>query len=54
MSCPSPHEVLIVGAGPDGLILAIDWRARGVAVRVIDARPTPSPLRATERQLRAP
>ena len=54
MSLPISHEVLIVGAGPVGLTLAIDLARRGVAVRVIDARPTPSPLsRATEVQPRS-
>ena len=54
MSLPISHEVLIVGAGPVGLTLAIDLARRGVAVRIIDARPTPSPLsRATEVQPRS-
>ena len=44
MSLPISHEVLIVGAGPVGLTLAIDLARRGVSVRIIDARPTrPSP-----------
>jgi 2-polyprenyl-6-methoxyphenol hydroxylase-like FAD-dependent oxidoreductase len=33
--------VLIVGAGPTGLTLAIDLARRGVAFRLIDAAPTP-------------
>lgn len=35
-------EVLIVGAGPTGLTLALDLRRRGVEVRLIDAKPGPS------------
>lgn len=35
------HDVLIVGAGPTGLTLAIDLARRGINVRLIDAAPTP-------------
>lgn len=53
MSLPISHEVLIVGAGPVGLSLALDLARRGVSVRIIDARAEPSPLsRATEVQPR--
>lgn len=37
-------EVLVVGAGPVGLTLGIDLARRGVAVTVIDRRPTADPL----------
>jgi 2-polyprenyl-6-methoxyphenol hydroxylase-like FAD-dependent oxidoreductase len=54
MSLPISHEVLIVGAGPVGLTLAIDLARRGVSVRILDARHTPSPIsRATEVQPRS-
>lgn len=41
----SPHDVdaLIVGAGPVGLALAIELRARGLQVRVIDQLSEPVP-----------
>jgi 2-polyprenyl-6-methoxyphenol hydroxylase-like FAD-dependent oxidoreductase len=35
-------DVLIVGAGPVGLALAVDLARRGVSVRVIDLRETPT------------
>lgn len=35
-------QVLIVGAGPSGLILANELLRRGIAVRQVDMRPTPS------------
>jgi 2-polyprenyl-6-methoxyphenol hydroxylase-like FAD-dependent oxidoreductase len=35
-------DVLVVGAGPVGLALAVDLARRGVAVRVIDLRETPT------------
>jgi 2-polyprenyl-6-methoxyphenol hydroxylase-like FAD-dependent oxidoreductase len=34
-------EVLIVGAGPTGLTLAVDLQRRGIAVRIIDKAPRP-------------
>jgi 2-polyprenyl-6-methoxyphenol hydroxylase-like FAD-dependent oxidoreductase len=34
-------EVLIVGAGPTGLTLAVDLQRRGIAVRIIDKSPQP-------------
>jgi 2-polyprenyl-6-methoxyphenol hydroxylase-like FAD-dependent oxidoreductase len=34
-------EVLIVGAGPTGLTLAVDLQRRGIAVRIIDKSPLP-------------
>ena len=36
-------EVLIVGAGPTGLTLAIELARRGVAVGLIEASPGPAP-----------
>ncbi|HEY4244318.1 MAG TPA: FAD-dependent oxidoreductase [Kofleriaceae bacterium] len=36
-------EVLIVGAGASGLVLAVDLARRGVAARVIEQRETPFP-----------
>ncbi|MCO1654433.1 FAD-dependent monooxygenase [Pseudonocardia humida] len=37
-------EVVVVGAGPTGLLVAGDLAARGVAVSVLEARPGPSEL----------
>ncbi len=37
-----PAPILIVGAGPVGLTLAVDLARRGVAVRIIDALPKPT------------
>ncbi|MFD8963071.1 FAD-dependent oxidoreductase, partial [Streptomyces anulatus] len=34
-------DVLIVGAGPTGLVLACDLARRGAAVRVVDRSPAP-------------
>jgi len=39
MSAP---QILVVGAGPTGLMLALELAAAGVAVRIIDSRPEPS------------
>ena len=39
-------DVLVVGAGPTGLTLAIDLARRGVAVRIVDA--APGPVRASK------
>ena len=36
-------DVLVVGAGPVGLLLAGELARRGVAVRIVDKLPTPSP-----------
>src|SRR5580765_3412671 len=36
----TPVEVLIVGAGPVGLTLAIDLASRGIAIRIIDKATT--------------
>lgn len=41
--------VLIVGAGPVGLTLAIDLAHRGIEATIIDKLPTPSPLPKMER-----
>ncbi|GAA0278093.1 FAD-dependent oxidoreductase [Cryptosporangium japonicum] len=35
-------DVLVIGAGPTGLTLAIDLARRGVPVRIVDAAPGPS------------
>ena len=37
---PSP-QVLIVGAGPTGLVLALSLARQGVAFRIIDKNPGP-------------
>src|SRR4051812_26034295 len=36
-SDPTTTDVLVVGAGPTGLTLAVDLARRGVPVRIIDA-----------------
>jgi 2-polyprenyl-6-methoxyphenol hydroxylase-like FAD-dependent oxidoreductase len=43
MNPSSPHatEVLIVGAGPTGLVLALWLTRRGVRVRILDKTPEP-------------
>jgi 2-polyprenyl-6-methoxyphenol hydroxylase-like FAD-dependent oxidoreductase len=42
MNCPSDQTVvLVVGAGPTGLLLASDLSRRGVPCHVIDAQPVP-------------
>ena len=38
MSCTIETEVLIVGAGPVGLTLAMDLATRGIDVTVIEIR----------------
>lgn len=38
---PSDVQVLVVGAGPTGLLLAAELCRRGVACRVVDANPEP-------------
>lgn len=35
-------DILIVGAGPVGLICALELARRGIAVRLIEKRPGPS------------
>ncbi|MCY7337661.1 MAG: FAD-dependent monooxygenase, partial [Chamaesiphon sp.] len=47
MSNPSQSQVLIVGAGPTGLMLAIELTLLSLSVRVIDR------AAATKRQARA-
>src|ERR671919_1801325 len=42
-------EVLIIGAGPVGLTLAIDLGRRGVACTIIDQKPAPEFLPKMER-----
>src|SRR5215467_39516 len=39
---PEPADVLVVGAGPVGLTLAIDLARRGIVVRVIDSLAEPT------------
>jgi 2-polyprenyl-6-methoxyphenol hydroxylase-like FAD-dependent oxidoreductase len=39
----NPNPVLIVGAGPTGLVLAIELARRGVPFHIIDQRPAPLP-----------
>lgn len=43
-AAPDAHEVLIVGAGPSGMVAACELLRRGVRVRVIDRAPAPSPF----------
>ncbi|WP_242888564.1 FAD-dependent monooxygenase [Actinomadura litoris] len=40
----APGDVLIVGAGPTGLMAACELLRRGVGVRLIDRAPAPSPF----------
>jgi 2-polyprenyl-6-methoxyphenol hydroxylase-like FAD-dependent oxidoreductase len=40
----SKADVLVVGAGPTGLIAAVELARRGVAVRIIDGKEGPEPL----------
>lgn len=42
----SSADVLVVGAGPTGLTLAVDLARRGIAVRIVDA--APGPVRAAK------
>ena len=54
MPVPSAPDVVIVGAGPTGLVLAIDLRQRGATVRVLDKLPEPLPwTRANSIQARS-
>jgi len=41
MGMDAPLPVLIAGAGPTGLTLAVDLARRGVVVRIVDASPVP-------------
>lgn len=41
MTVQARHDVLVVGAGPVGLLLALDLRRAGVDVAVVDARTAP-------------
>ncbi|MFF4474417.1 FAD-dependent monooxygenase [Streptomyces sp. NPDC001599] len=41
---PEAHEVLIVGAGPSGMVAACELLRRGVRVRIVDRAPAPSPF----------
>jgi len=43
MSTHNDVPVMIVGAGPTGVLLAIELARRGVGVRVLDKQPGPSP-----------
>src|SRR5262245_6670953 len=42
MDTHSPPAVLVVGAGPVGLLTALELARRDVPVRVVEKRPTPS------------
>jgi 2-polyprenyl-6-methoxyphenol hydroxylase-like FAD-dependent oxidoreductase len=42
-------DVLIAGAGPAGLVLACDLARRGIAVRIVEANPTPPDHRSGSR-----
>ena len=44
MSVENAAEVLIVGAGPTGLSLAITLRRWGIPVRIVDRAAEPSPV----------
>jgi len=37
----STHPVLVVGAGPTGLVLGIELARRGVPAHLVDRRPEP-------------
>ncbi|MFJ9584816.1 FAD-dependent monooxygenase [Streptomyces acidicola] len=39
----APYEVLVAGAGPAGLLCAVELAVRGVRCRVVDRRPGPLP-----------
>lgn len=39
---PSPPQVLVVGAGPTGLMMALQLARRGVGVRIVDRHQAPS------------
>lgn len=43
MTTTTDHEVLVVGAGPTGLVLAAQLLARGVPTRIVDKAPEPAP-----------
>ena len=43
MTTSPDHDVLVIGAGPTGLTLAIQLLARGVPTRIVDRMPEPSP-----------
>ncbi|WP_369235460.1 FAD-dependent monooxygenase [Streptomyces sp. R21] len=40
----NPYDVLIVGAGPTGMMAACELLRRGVRVRIVDRAPEPSPF----------
>lgn len=42
MSLPADIEVLVVGAGPTGLMLAVQLARRGVRTLIVDRNPEPS------------
>ncbi|WP_110946098.1 FAD-dependent monooxygenase [Streptomyces avicenniae] len=43
-AAPAEHDVLVVGAGPVGMMAACELLRRGVRVRLVDRAPEPSPF----------
>ncbi|MFJ9059961.1 FAD-dependent monooxygenase [Streptomyces sp. NPDC102409] len=41
---PEPYDVLVVGAGPSGMVAACELLRRGVRVRIVDRAAGPSPF----------
>ena len=53
MSTALEPAVVIVGAGPVGLVAACDLARRGVSIRIFDKLAAPPPSRAPSRSTRA-